>query len=120
MPPDPHPDPLENALALFNAGRWFEAHEAFEDLWRATKDPRGELWKGLAQICAGLVKHERGEPASAATLIDRGLGRVSDAAQGGWAPLDLLPLVEGLRAARDALLAGQAPAVPRLRRRHPV
>jgi uncharacterized protein len=120
MPRDPQPDPLDGALALFNAARWFEAHEAFEDLWRAAKNPRGELWKGLAQICAGLVKHERGEPRSAATLIERGLGRVSDAADGGWSPLDLPPLVDGLRAARAALLAGEEPVVPRLRRRHPV
>jgi hypothetical protein len=118
MPPsEPYPDLLDAAVALFNAQRWFEAHEAFEDLWRAAAGPRGELWKGLAQICAGFVKHERGQPASAATLLERGLGRVSAVAGDAGVALDLAPLVAALRAAAGSLRSGEPPAIPRILRR---
>ena len=120
FPLDAAADRLDAALALFNARRWFEAHEAFEDLWHADRGAHAQLWKGLAQICAGFVKHARGEPLSAATLLDRGLGRVSAAAQEAWHPLDLPPLVVALREARAALLAGVEPVLPVIRRRHPV
>ena len=37
-------------LRLFNAGKYFEAHEALEDAWNAEKGKVRELYRGILQI----------------------------------------------------------------------
>jgi tRNA pseudouridine65 synthase len=46
-------DPLSRGLRCFEAGEYFEAHEIWEDEWRASKLP---YWQGLIQVAAGLHK----------------------------------------------------------------
>ncbi len=43
-----HPRVVEG-LELFNAGKYFEAHEALEDAWRETREPIRELYRGILQ-----------------------------------------------------------------------
>lgn len=62
----------------FNAGRFFQAHEAWEACWRQVRaDPEGELFKGLSQLGAGYVHWRRGNPRGAATLLRRAAGRIA-------------------------------------------
>src|SRR5512134_218432 len=44
-----HPQAAEG-LRLFNAGKYFEAHEALEDAWNAEKGKVRELYRGVLQI----------------------------------------------------------------------
>jgi predicted metal-dependent hydrolase len=44
-----HPQAAEG-LRLFNAGRYFEAHEALEDAWNAEKGRVRDLYRGILQI----------------------------------------------------------------------
>ncbi len=44
-----HPQAAEG-LRLFNAGKYFEAHEALEDAWNAEKGKVRELYRGILQI----------------------------------------------------------------------
>jgi predicted metal-dependent hydrolase len=44
-----HPQAAEG-LRLFNAGKYFEAHEALEDAWNAEKSAVRELYRGVLQI----------------------------------------------------------------------
>src|SRR5512134_3138009 len=44
-----HPQAAEG-LRLFNAGEYFEAHEALEDVWNAEKGRVRELYRGILQI----------------------------------------------------------------------
>jgi len=44
-----HPQAAEG-LRLFNAGEYFEAHEALEDAWKEEKGKVGELYRGVLQI----------------------------------------------------------------------
>jgi uncharacterized protein len=44
-----HPQAAEG-LRLFNAGEYFEAHEALEDAWKAEKGKIRELYRGILQI----------------------------------------------------------------------
>jgi predicted metal-dependent hydrolase len=45
----PHSQAVEG-LRLFNAGRYFEAHEALEDAWNAEKGKVRDLYRGILQI----------------------------------------------------------------------
>lgn len=98
---------LRRGIAHFNAERYFEAHEAFEDLWRAESGARRPLYQGLTQACAGLVKHQRGQPGPAATLLRRGLDKLEAAPPACRTGIDLPSLIRSLRDILDALAAGR-------------
>ena len=54
-----HPQAAEG-LRLFNAGEYFEAHEAFEDAWNAEKEQVRELYRGILQIAVVYLHVTRG------------------------------------------------------------
>jgi len=47
-------------VALYNAGRFWEAHEALEVVWRATASPERQCWQGLILAAAAMLHRERG------------------------------------------------------------
>ena len=50
-------------LELFNSGRFWHAHEEWEDAWKATADPEIRLfYKGIIQTAAALVHWQKGNP----------------------------------------------------------
>jgi|SRR5579872_1656401 len=64
---DPHMhDALREFSRLWNAGRYFEAHEVLEDRWRRTSDP-GE--RALIQCAAALHHLQRGNTPGAGKLL---------------------------------------------------
>ena len=54
-----HPAAL-SGLALFNAGEYFEAHEALESAWRDETGPIRELYKGILQVAVTYLHIQRG------------------------------------------------------------
>jgi hypothetical protein len=60
-------------LALFNAGYYWEAHEAWEALWHAhgRAGPTAALLKGLIKLAAAGVKVRQGQPRGVATHARR-------------------------------------------------
>lgn len=57
----------------FNGQQYFEAHEALEDLWRATQDDRRDFYKGLIQTAAVFLKLKQDKLAPAGRLARRAL-----------------------------------------------
>ena len=47
-------------VALYNAGRYWEAHEALEVAWRAARPPEKDRWQGLILAAAAMLHRERG------------------------------------------------------------
>ena len=99
--------------ALWNDGRFFEAHEALEALWVRTRD-RGQ--QGLIQLAAALHHVKRGNLRGARTMIDRALPRLTD---GGVAkcPIDLAGAAEYAVKLREAIDIGDPHAVSESRPR---
>ena len=54
-----HPAAL-SGLALFNAGEYFEAHEALESAWRDEPGPIRELYQGILQVAVIYLHIQRG------------------------------------------------------------
>lgn len=67
---------LAEGVALFNAGRFFEAHEAWEEAWVRESGPRRLLLQGLILVAAGWLKRDAGNARGAWTLFSRALDRL--------------------------------------------
>jgi predicted metal-dependent hydrolase len=51
---------LQHGIDLFNSGRYWEAHEAWEEVWMPDrKGPDAGFYKGLIQIAAGCLHYGR-------------------------------------------------------------
>lgn len=106
-PPGPGDDvvltPAESlALAqqLLDTGWPFRAHEILEATWKRTDGAERAVWKGLAQLAVGVTHAERGNPAGARRLIERGRDAISDGAGAAPDGID----VPGLRTWADECL----------------
>ena len=68
---------MEEGAARLARGEFFLAHESFEDLWKAATTHVGkETWQGLSQVSAALLKHARGESATAISLLAKARARM--------------------------------------------
>lgn len=54
-----HPQAAEG-LRLFNAGKYFEAHEALEEAWKAERGEVRDLYRGILQIAVVYLHITRG------------------------------------------------------------
>jgi predicted metal-dependent hydrolase len=70
------PERLERGRQLFNAGRYFEAHEAWEEAWLVEKGDLRLLLQGLIQIAAGCLKSGEGNASGCARLLAAGLEKL--------------------------------------------
>jgi uncharacterized protein len=66
-------------VELFNAGYYWESHEAFEALWNAAerKGPVANFFQGLIQVAAAHLKRIAGAEARGRALAARGVARLS-------------------------------------------
>ncbi len=65
---------LDRGINLFNEGRYFEAHEEWEDEWRLMTD--GEDWtffQGLLMAAGAFVHYVRHECKGAKELLERSI-----------------------------------------------
>jgi uncharacterized protein len=76
-------DRLEQGRAAFNRGEYFQAHELWEEAWQELDGVERILVQGLIQIAAGLHHLQQRRPGPAATLLKKGLAKVS---RGVFAP----------------------------------
>jgi len=60
-------------LRLFNAGEYFEAHEALENAWNAEEGTAKNLYRGILQIAVTYLHLTRGNYNGAAKVYDRSL-----------------------------------------------
>ena len=86
-----------HGVALFNAGQFFAAHEAWEAIWVECVGPEKALLQGLVEIAAGYAKIESGIRNGALKLLSRGTDHLR-----GYLPaalgLDLALFAEGVEA----------------------
>ena len=95
-------DPVwRRGLEEFRAGRFFEAHEDWERLWKGASGKDRRFLQGLIQLAGALVHLERGRTGPAARLLRLSREKLDPFPDGyGGLPLDRLRNVIG--AASDA------------------
>ncbi|RMH16889.1 MAG: DUF309 domain-containing protein [Acidobacteria bacterium] len=107
---------FRRGLELFDAGRYFECHEAFEEIWRSTTPEPRDLFQGLIQVAVGLHHwHARRRPDVARRVLAKGRRRLAPLAP-ACRGLDLHDLLAAV-AAWESWLAhpsGQPPPAPRI------
>jgi predicted metal-dependent hydrolase len=108
---------LDQAFAhgarLFDAGAFFEAHEAWEDHWRVATDAGTRRFlQGLIQVAAAFHKLVVVKsPASASRLLARGLAKL-DVCPNAIAACGLGAFLEALHACAQALATGSFDGSP--------
>ncbi len=103
---------------MFNAEKFFEAHEALEAVWLKAGGQEKILLHGLIQIAAAFHHHTRQNPAGFRSLLAKGLGKLErfGATKKG---IDVAGLQKQLQPWREFLNIAdtrQAPASPPLPR----
>ncbi len=64
---------LTAAARLFDAERFFEAHEFLEYIWKSdlVDEADRDYWKGVTQVAVGCCHTQRGNDSGAVTLLER-------------------------------------------------
>jgi len=69
-------DPLLLALNLFNNQKWYEAHDAFEDIWNTVDGDERQVIQGILQVSVSQFHLSKGNLNGATILLGEGLGRI--------------------------------------------
>jgi predicted metal-dependent hydrolase len=85
---DAPPPQLARYVALYRAGRFFDAHEVLEEAWRRSDEPPMSFLHGLIQWAVAFEHYRRGNAHGARVLLERAWSRLRDAPD-GYMGLDL-------------------------------
>ena len=67
----PHPDFYEQGIDLFNEGRFFECHEAWEEVWKHSEGDLKLYYQGLIQAAVAILHAQRGNLEGARSLYEK-------------------------------------------------
>jgi predicted metal-dependent hydrolase len=68
---------LADGLALARAGRYFEAHEAFEDAWRAAEPGERDFFQGLVHVVVAWYQGGRGNRVGCERQLEKARRRLA-------------------------------------------
>tara|TARA_A100001388_G_scaffold268207_1_gene243132 strand:- start:381 stop:770 length:390 start_codon:yes stop_codon:yes gene_type:complete len=71
-------DNFLNALNLFNNQQWYEAHDAFEDIWNILDGDERQIIQGILQVSVSQFHLSKGNINGATILLGEGLGRIKN------------------------------------------
>jgi uncharacterized protein len=98
-------DLLQAGIFFFNDGRYFEAHEAWEDLWRPARGPLRLFYQGLVQAAVGMHHLGKGNKNGARAQLSKSLSKLEQY-PGRFCRIDNAKLVEDLRGVLKGLEGG--------------
>jgi predicted metal-dependent hydrolase len=98
-------DALQRGLELIRQGRYFEAHEELELVWRAADAAERDFYQGLVHVAVAWYQAERGRPIATASQLDKAAQRL-----GPFAPehrgVDVASVLAQVSAAREIVGGG--------------
>ena len=67
---------LFTALNHFNNHEWYEAHDAFEEIWNTVDGDERQVIQGILQVSVSQFHLSKGNLNGATILLGEGLGRI--------------------------------------------
>jgi len=64
------------AINLFNNHKWYEAHDAFEEIWNSVDGDERQVIQGILQVSVSQFHLSKGNLNGATILLGEGLGRI--------------------------------------------
>ncbi len=114
-------DYYESGIDLFNAGQFFECHEAWEEVWKRSEGDQKRFYQGLIQAAVAILHAERGNLGGARTVYRRACEKL-DSMPSELHGIALGELRDNLREFFDVVLSSEGPKsagkpqLPRVRR----
>jgi uncharacterized protein len=103
-------------IELFNAGRFFECHEVWEEVWKRATSAEKLFFQGMIQAAVAILHAQRGNPRGARSTWAKARAKLDPlpAEHMGIALAELRDAVEAFVA---SVLGGRPPApLPKIRR----
>jgi tetratricopeptide (TPR) repeat protein len=88
-----YPPEYLQGIALFNAGDYFEAHEAWESLWLSSSGSERVFFQGLVQLAAAMHHYSHGHYGAARRIYEKARSRLGQVPS-PFLALDLTALIE--------------------------
>jgi hypothetical protein len=83
------PGNLDKGCADFNAGKFYESHEHFEEIWQYERGTCRDAYKGLIHVAAAYVHLSRAKYPGAERLLRTALGYLAPYRAGGALGFDI-------------------------------
>jgi len=107
-------DKYQQGISLFNNAKFFDAHEALEDVWRAAPLGNKKFLQGVIQVAVAFHHYSTGNRLGMRSVLERAIRNLSEPA-GIFGQFQLAPLLQSLGQWRDALDNNLPfPALPRI------
>lgn len=97
-------DLLQTGIDLYNAGHYWHAHEAWEQVWMDAERELRAFYQGLIQVTAAFVHLTKGEYPGTVRLLEAGVEKLA-AFPASFKGVKVGSLVEGARRAHEAVVA---------------
>ncbi len=107
-------DQYVRGITLFNNAKFFDAHEALEDVWRAAPPENKKFLQGLIQVAVAFHHYSTGNRVGMRSVLERAIRNLGEPS-GGFGQIQLAALLQSLGQWRQALDNNSAlPALPRI------
>jgi hypothetical protein len=109
-----HLEEYARGLALFNQGKFFDAHEVLEDVWRAAPASQKKFLQGVVQIAVAFHHYSTGNRLGMRSVLERAIRNLEEDS-GRFGNLNLEQLRKSLGQWREALdKASPLPPLPQI------
>ena len=96
---------FSRGIELFNSREYFDAHEVWEEAWRAAPVEEKKFLQGLIQVAVALHHHSRGNLEGTRSLLDRAQRNLSHYPD-SYAGVNLAAVRAAISQCQQALSAG--------------
>ncbi len=76
---------FEEGIDLFNNGKFFECHEAWEEVWKRSEGDAKLFYQGIIQAAVAILHAQRGNLTGAASMYAKASAKLDHLPRSTWA-----------------------------------